>query len=79
MFVGDGISRKRMQAYMEALCASVRTSYLKYESEDVGICISIGVSGMQENGCNTYKELYEQADENLYSAKNKGKNCVVAM
>lgn len=79
MFVGDGISRKRMQAYMEALCASVRSTYLRYGTENVGICISIGVSGMKESGCNSYKELYERADESLYGAKKRGKNCVVAL
>ena len=61
---------------MNKLCLMIEDSKLPYENEMVGIRISIGVSEMITDHINTYKELYEKADEQLYKAKEAGKGCV---
>ena len=76
IIVGVGIDKNRFKAVMNKLCLMIEDSKLPYENEMVGIRISIGVSEMITDHINTYKELYEKADEQLYRAKEAGKGCV---
>ncbi len=41
------------------------------------VTVSIGVSGLQPTHEDQPEELYQQADEALYAAKHRGRNCVV--
>ena len=76
IIVAVGIDKNRFKAVMNKLCLMIEDSKLPYENEMVGIRISIGVSEMITDHTNTYKELYEKADEQLYKAKEAGKGCV---
>lgn len=76
IIVGVGIDKNRFKAVMNKLCLMIEDSKLPYENEMVGIRISIGVSEMITDHIDTYKELYEKADEQLYKAKEAGKGCV---
>ena len=76
IIVAVGIDKNRFKAVMNKLCLMIEDSKLPYENEMVGIRISIGVSEMITDHINTYKELYEKADEQLYKAKEAGKGCV---
>lgn len=76
MIIGIGIDKNRFKAIMNKLCIMVEDCKLPFENEMVGIKISIGVSEMLSDGIDTYKELYDKADTQLYVAKEAGKGCV---
>lgn len=76
VIVAVNIDKNRFKAIMNKLCFMIEDSKLPYESELVGIKISIGVSEMINDHIDTYKELYDRADEQLYKAKEAGKGCV---
>lgn len=76
LIIGVGIDKNRFKATMNKLCLMIEDSKLPYEDEMVGIRISIGVSEMITDHVDTYKELYEKADSQLYKAKEAGKGCV---
>lgn len=76
LIIGIGIDKNRFKAVMNKLCLMIEDSKLSYENELVGIRISIGVSEMITDHVDTYKELYEKADSQLYKAKEAGKGCV---
>lgn len=76
VIVGVDIDKQRFKAIMNKLCLMVEDTKLPYENQKVGIRISIGVSEMLSDRIETYKELYDKADTQLYAAKEAGKGCV---
>lgn len=76
VIVGIDIDKNRFKAIMNKLCILVDDAKLPYGNEMVGIRISIGVSEMLTDRLETYKELYDKADTQLYAAKEAGKGCV---
>lgn len=76
VIVGIGIDKNRFKAVMNKLCLMIEDTRLPYEDEMVGIKISIGVSEMISDHIDTYKDLYDKADAQLYKAKEAGKGCV---
>lgn len=76
VIVAIGIDKKRFKAIMTKLCLMIEDAKLPYENELVGIKISIGVSEMMSDHIDSYKELYDKADGQLYKAKEAGKGCV---
>lgn len=59
------------------ICDSISNLVLKYNEEIVHVNISIGVSNTLDDSCYSYKDLYDEADAQLYVAKHNGKNSVV--
>lgn len=76
VIVGIGIDKNRFKAVMNKLCIMVEDCKLPFGKELVGIKISIGVSEMLTDKLDTYKQLYDKADTQLYAAKEAGKGCV---
>lgn len=76
VIIGIGIDKGRFKAIMNKLCLMVEDTKLLCNNEKVGIRISIGVSEMIADRIDTYKELYDKADSQLYTAKRDGKGCV---
>lgn len=61
----------------ERLRAAVESHAFRYESQAYSVTISLGVSAVQCSPVPTAAELIRLADENLYQAKNSGRNQVV--
>jgi diguanylate cyclase (GGDEF)-like protein len=76
VIVGVGIDKQRFKAIMSKLCIMVDSNKLQYKNELVSVKISIGVSELLSDKIDTYKQLYDTADGNLYKAKEAGKGCV---
>ena len=76
VIIGIGIDKGRFKAIMNKLCLMVEDTKLPYNNQRVGIRISIGVSEMIADRADTYKQLYDRADSQLYAAKEAGKGCV---
>lgn len=55
-------------------CADLRT-LINEKGEDVSVTVSMGVVLITER--ETFESMFEKADEALYEAKNKGKDCYV--
>lgn len=72
-----GSDRRQAQKHAEEIRAKIASTPLLLRRKEVGITISIGVSGYPEDG--TYEEeLIKIADERLYKAKAAGRNKVCA-
>lgn len=76
VIVAVGIDKNRFKAIMTKLCTLIDDTKLPYDNELVGIKISVGVSEMISDHVESYKELYDKADSQLYKAKEAGKGCV---
>jgi diguanylate cyclase len=76
LIIAVGVEKQRFKAIMNKLCFMVEDTKLKYNTESVGIKISIGVSEMIADRVYNYKQQYEKADNQLYLAKEAGKGCV---
>ncbi len=61
---------ERIRTFVESLRIAV-------DDAEVGLTISLGISTLRPDGPTTPEEIIEEADNNLYSAKEKGKNCTV--
>lgn len=59
------------EARAESLCESLSQIYVG-EGQEVGISVSIGIALSPVHG-NTYKELFQKADQAMYYSKKKGK------
>ncbi len=60
----------------ERIRSSVELNCLHYEGQDIALTVSIGQTTL---GCNTlFNQLYDQADQALFRAKNSGRNQVVS-
>ena len=60
----------------ESLRKSIEKRQIYFRNEDVNISVSIGISFYPYHG-STGEELLHRADQALYEAKRRGKNCVV--
>ena len=57
----------------EAICNALRNP-VKFDKKGFSISCSVGIAISPQNGM-VFKDLYEAADEALYAAKAKGKDC----
>lgn len=64
-------------SFAERLLEQVRNATFARGKENLCMTVSIGISGNQNAEVNKQK-LLDEADQYLYKAKNKGKNCVKA-
>lgn len=64
-------------SFAERLLEQVRNATFARGKENLCMTVSIGISGNQNVEVNKQK-LLDEADQYLYKAKNKGKNCVKA-
>ncbi|QPN63697.1 biofilm regulation diguanylate cyclase SiaD [Synechococcus sp. CBW1004] len=60
---------------VERLLESVRSSRIPYEQEMVTLTVSMGVAEHEEG--ETYADTFRRADEALFVAKRRGRNCYV--
>lgn len=74
VIINNGLFVKDFEKKLISLCN--RIGNMKLEDNNI-INISIGLANSKVNNCVDYLELYKKADENLYIAKNTGKNKVV--
>ena len=74
--IGNDIPKSQFKTMMTSLCMTVENTKLKYETQMVGIRISIGIAEMLSDKAYNFKQLYDIADKHLYMAKEAGKGCV---
>jgi len=60
----------------ERLREMVELSKITFSDKEISITISFGVTSLDGEGKTTLQEMIKKADESLYNAKKKGKNCV---
>ena len=60
------------------MCSSDLETFVKYAKQEVKVTVSIGGSSFPELICDSYEQLVESADKNLYEAKDTGRNKVVS-
>lgn len=78
-------AHKRASFFANFLCRQIYSARIVHEFSPFGCCsVSVGVATIDKNNVNDSKEvamagLVKQADDALYHAKSKGKNCVVSM
>lgn len=65
------------KAWALAFCQYVDSTAFDFEGQDIHYTVSIGVSASNKDG-GDFKDLYSIADQRLYKAKDRGRNCVVA-
>lgn len=73
VFLADVPSYDFVLEKAEAICNTLRNP-VKFDARGFSVSCSVGISISPQNGM-VFKDLYEAADEALYTAKAKGKNC----
>jgi diguanylate cyclase (GGDEF)-like protein/PAS domain S-box-containing protein len=73
----DNVAEKIAFARAEKLRKRIAEHYTLYKNIEVNISVSIGIAMFPAHG-STGEVLLQKADQALYQAKQKGKNCVVA-
>lgn len=75
VFIKNAEDDKLLLQKLETLATSCRKKFKdKDKDKEHNISASIGVSMYPQDGT-SFEELYEAADQGLYYAKNRGKNC----
>ncbi len=59
---------------LEKLRQAIAEDYLEFKEEKIGVTVSIGVCSERKGD---FSSMLKMADNALYKAKNKGRNCVV--
>ncbi len=73
VFIPDVPSFDFVMEKAESICSTLRNP-VKFDAKGFSISCSVGIAISPQNGT-VFKDLYESADEALYAAKAKGKNC----
>lgn len=63
----------------EKLRETVLSTKVIYENREISFTVSIGVATIFGNNNSNIEDVLKQADEALYKAKDKGRNCVVTV
>ena len=66
----------RAREFAEVIRKMVEAKVVSFEGHDIRITISIGVAEYDPTVHATPEDLIRAADQNLYEAKNRGRNCV---
>ena len=61
----------------QKICDLIKQNKFIYENQIINLTVSIGVS-QKDNDLISFESLYKKADSNLYTAKNSGRNQVIA-
>ncbi|NLL81862.1 MAG: diguanylate cyclase, partial [Tissierellia bacterium] len=72
-------SLKEAQMLAEKLRETVLSTKVIYENREISFTVSIGVATIFGNNNSNVEDVLKQADEALYKAKDKGRNCVVTV
>ena len=72
-------SLKEAQMLAEKLRETVLSTKVIYENREISFTVSIGVATIFGNNNSNVEDVFKQADEALYKAKDKGRNCVVTV
>lgn len=80
IFVWPEIDLKESIQAAELACRTIQNMKIENKSSDLGevVTVSIGVANLIPGRDSRKTDLIEAADEQLYKAKNQGRNCVVA-
>lgn len=62
----------------EAIRTQIQDSPLIYGELTIQLTVSVGINCIIPNNQKSYMQFLDQADQALYEAKNKGRNCVVS-
>lgn len=80
LIVSRMLDDERFICLMDDICSQISEFELKYKEEnDIHITVSIGVSTKQHDNkdCQSFRDLYNKADNRNQKAKNAGKNIVI--
>ncbi|MFC0445491.1 diguanylate cyclase [Pseudidiomarina halophila] len=72
----DGSNEKNAKAVTERLAEQLRETTFSADDENFNVTLSAGVASWPAN--EEFEKVMDQADELLYRAKEKGRDCVVA-
>ena len=66
------------EAYLvaEKIRASIESLEVRYEDALISLTVSIGIAQYEPQHIHL-KEIYKEADDNLYTAKESGRNCII--
>lgn len=73
IFINNNVDEEVLINKMENLLEIIKKE-LNENFNDVNVSGSIGIAYIDDN-INTFEDVYKQADEAMYSAKNQGKDC----
>jgi diguanylate cyclase (GGDEF)-like protein len=73
-----GIDHQNVALFAHRLCRAVEHGRIQWAGVTLGSTVSIGVASIEECDNRSALTLMALADERLYRAKSKGRNCVVA-
>ena len=76
LIFGTDINCDDLYKTCQGVCDEISNLELTYNNTKVRVQVSIGVANTISNKCDTYDDLYTEADANLYVAKNNGRNTV---
>ena len=62
--------------FAEKLRLLIADQPFEFEGDVIGVTVSVGVATI-EGGKIDLRDFLRQADENMYEAKRRGRNCVV--
>lgn len=72
-----GIDHKGAVLLAERVRRRVEETPMRFENQNISVTISIGVATLLDKNVETPKKLIDEADQNLYTAKQGGRNRVV--
>lgn len=76
LIMGKCISNEELYKICKEVCNKISNLELMYNDTKVSVQVSIGVANTISDNCDSYDDLYTEADANLYVAKNNGRNTV---
>ncbi len=77
LIIVPGASLAKTQELAEKIRRIVEENVIKHDNQEIRMTISIGVSAYPDNSVTNSNALVQLADENLYQAKETGRNKVV--
>ena len=73
-----GANFKAVNTVGEKIRRVIEETSVKHGEQDIKVTVSIGGSSIPECACESFEQLVNNADTNLYEAKDTGRNKVVA-
>ncbi|MBS3740793.1 MAG: GGDEF domain-containing protein [Candidatus Cloacimonetes bacterium] len=77
MAILPGATKEGVKKVGEKMRRIIEENAFKYKDQEIKVTVSLGATSFPEHEVETYKELVKEADENLYHAKETGRNRVV--
>ncbi len=77
MLITDDVAPQAVEAFSEQLLQAIRDTEVRVEAFTQNISASVGVCRMESRDNSAWNKALYQADKALYTAKDRGRNCVV--